>query len=111
VAETQGLANLTSSLRRLAQRICQMGSAPSRRPHPRIERVARDHPQVRDVFGQGGLEVVCSLFPHVHQSLLTDGESHDSSHVVLATYEIVTSQKDFSVLLNKVPRWESLIVE
>jgi hypothetical protein len=55
--------------------------------------------------------VVCSLFPHVHQSLLTDGESHDSSHVVLATYEIVTSQKDFSVLLNKVPRWESLIVE
>jgi hypothetical protein len=33
------------------------------------------------------------------------------SHVVLVTYEIITSQKDFSMLSNKVPRWECLIVE
>lgn len=60
---------------------------------------------------KGDLKWYVRYFPHVHQSLLTDGEPRDSSHVVLATYEIVTSQKDFSVLLNKVPRWESLIVE
>ena len=33
------------------------------------------------------------------------------SHVVLVTYEIITSQKDYSILSSKVPRWECLIVE
>jgi len=76
-----------------------------------VQSIKRYHQEIRTVLKQGRAQMVSKP----SASSLIKYEPHRTfaghSHVVLVTYEIITSQKDYSILSSKVPRWECLIVE